>query len=103
VQIVSEVIEGEGANFDVEQRAEVVGRGVENLVRRLLEALGVQTFRVVVIEFVASEHTPRNLLIAGVRRATPDATARTRAREEIRLLKTYFGIGRQALDDLLSE
>jgi hypothetical protein len=70
---------------------------------RLLEALGVQTFRVVVIEFVASEHTPRNLLIAGVRRATPDATARTRAREEIRLLKTYFGIGRQALDDLLSE
>jgi hypothetical protein len=65
-----------------------------------LEAAGYATK---VIEFVASEHTPRNLLIAGVRRATPDATARTRAREEIRLLKTYFGIGRQALDDLLSE
>ena len=54
-----------------------------------------------VIEFVASEHTPRNLLIAGVRRERMDDAVRTRACTEILRLKEFAGIERQALDDLL--
>lgn len=55
-----------------------------------------------VIEFVASEHTPRNLLLAGVRRTDPtDASGRERAADAIRGLKTWAGIGHHALDDLL--
>lgn len=60
-----------------------------------LEAAGYATK---VIEFVASEHTPRNLLIAGIRRDQPDEAACARAAAEIAQLKTFFGIERQALD-----
>jgi SAM-dependent methyltransferase len=55
-----------------------------------------------VIEFIASEHTPRNLLVAGVRRDHPDEAARTRAAAEIRALKSFAGIQHHALDDLLA-
>lgn len=65
-----------------------------------LEAAGYSTK---VIEFVASEHTPRNLLIAGVKRATIDPAAGARAVAEIRQLKTFFGIEHHALDPLLPE
>jgi len=61
-----------------------------------LEAAGYATK---VIEFVASEHTPRNLLIAGIRREQPDEAARARATAAKAQLKTYFGIEHQALDD----
>jgi SAM-dependent methyltransferase len=55
-----------------------------------------------IIEFVSSEHTPRNLLLAGVRReGPPDATARERATGEIARLKSWAAIGHHALDDLL--
>lgn len=65
-----------------------------------LEAAGYATK---VIEFIPSEHTPRNLLLAGIRRETPDAAAQTRARAQIRQLKIYFGIEHHALDALLAE
>ncbi len=63
-----------------------------------LEAAGYATK---VIEFVPSEHTPRNLLIAGVRRDRPDEAARRRAIAQIRQLKTWAGIEHHALDVLL--
>lgn len=54
------------------------------------------------IEFVSSEHTPRNLLLAAVRRTVPDPAARERATAEIQRLKAWAGIEHQALDDLLA-
>lgn len=55
-----------------------------------------------IIEFVSSEHTPRNLLLAGVRRATPlPADAHQRATDAILHLKRWTGVTHHALDDLL--
>jgi SAM-dependent methyltransferase len=62
-----------------------------------LEAAGYQAK---VMEYVASEHTPRNLLIAGIRRERPDPSAQAAATEEIRCLKSFFSIRHQALDTL---
>lgn len=61
-----------------------------------LEAVGYQ---VRMVEFVASEHTPKNLLLSGVRTDPP--TPRPGAAEEIAVLKAYFGIRHHALDGLL--
>ncbi len=64
-----------------------------------LEAAG---YRTKVIEFVGSEHTPKNLLLAGLR-SGEDATSprRTQARGQLEALKTYFGLGPLALESLL--
>jgi hypothetical protein len=43
-----------------------------------------------VFEFVASEHTPKNLMIAAVRHSTPFADAA--AHRRIEELKAFFGI-----------
>jgi len=56
-------------------------------------------YRTKVFEFVASEHTPKNLMIAAVRLRTPFAD--TAARQKIVELKAFFGIQRHALDSLL--
>jgi len=53
-----------------------------------------------VIEFVASEHTPRNLLIAGIRR--DHHSHRDRTDQQIRALKEFFQIGKLASDDIAS-
>jgi len=64
-----------------------------------LEAAG---YRTKVIEFIASEHTPKNLLLAGIR-SDEDATSsrRSQARRQLAALKEYFGLGPLALDALL--
>lgn len=55
-----------------------------------------------VIEYVSSEHTPRNLLLAGVRRSqTPEPAAVERTTAEIVRLKAWAGIQHHALDRLL--
>lgn len=56
-------------------------------------------YRTKMFEFVASEHTPKNLMIAAVRHSRPftDAAARRRIEE----LKSFFGIQHHALDSLL--
>jgi SAM-dependent methyltransferase len=61
-----------------------------------LEWAGYQTK---LMEFVASEHTPKNLMIAAIREREPfrDQTARKRVED----LKTFFGIKRHALDSLM--
>src|SRR5439155_3937552 len=58
-------------------------------------------YRTKVFEFVASEHTPKNLMIAAVRGCEPfvDESAKKRIED----LKAFFGIRRHALDGLLDK
>lgn len=65
----------------------------------LLEAHGYQ---VKVFEFIDATHTPKNTMLAAVRRARPDAAASARARTEFAALKARFGIGHQHLETLLA-
>ncbi|MCC6781454.1 MAG: SAM-dependent methyltransferase [Planctomycetes bacterium] len=77
-----------------ERMAEWVTDGLRLLV---LEWAG---YRTKAIEFVGSDHTPRNLLLAGVRARAPFADpARRRAIDEFR---AFYGITSQALDPLLA-
>ncbi|MEI6085321.1 MAG: SAM-dependent methyltransferase [Verrucomicrobiota bacterium] len=52
-------------------------------------------YRTKVIEFVDSGHTPKNLMIVGIRDGKPLAT-----RAKIEQFKKFFGIQHHALDDL---
>ncbi len=56
-------------------------------------------YQVKTVEFVAPEHTPRNLLIAGILGGKPFTDAAVRDR--IVALKSMFGIGHHGLDPLL--
>jgi SAM-dependent methyltransferase len=58
-------------------------------------------YRTKIIEFVSSEHTPKNLMLAAIREREPFTDAA--AREKILELKTFFGIERHALDGLLEK
>lgn len=58
-------------------------------------------YRTKLMEFVGSEHTPKNLLLAAVREQEPFADAA--ARQRIVELKKFFGVGRHALDALLAK
>jgi SAM-dependent methyltransferase len=58
----------------------------------LMEAAG---YRVKIIEFIATEHTSKNLMIAGVKSETVD---RQRAREQYLALKALFGFQEHALE-----
>lgn len=80
-----------------ERLAEWVTDGLRALV---LEAHG---YRCKVIEFVGSEHTQKNLLLAAVRRDEGDpgmAAASAAAGEAAERLRTFFGVQQQALDSL---
>jgi hypothetical protein len=57
-------------------------------------------YRTKIMEFVASEHTPKNLMIAAVREREPFADPA--ARRQIEELKAFFQIERHALDPLLA-
>jgi len=56
-------------------------------------------YRTKLMEFVASEHTPKNLMLAAIREREPFADAA--ARKPIDELKAWFGIRHHALDDWL--
>ncbi len=56
-------------------------------------------YRTKVFEFVSTEHTPKNLMIAAILSDKPFAS--DDARERIEQFKTFFGIKRHALDSLL--
>jgi hypothetical protein len=56
-------------------------------------------YRTKVMEFVAGEHTPKNLMIAAIRGR--EAFADTTAKQRIDELKSFFGIKHHALDPLL--
>ncbi len=80
-----------------ERMAEWATDGLRTLV---LEHCG---YRTKAIEFVSSEHTGKNLLLAAVREAvSPTAERRAQTAAGIAAFKAFFGIGHQALDALLS-
>jgi hypothetical protein len=56
-------------------------------------------YRAKVIEFVPSTHTPKNLLLAGIRTNAPRDHARTR--DQIERVKAFVGVRHLALDSLL--
>jgi SAM-dependent methyltransferase len=58
-------------------------------------------YRTKIIEFVSSEHTAKNLMLAAIREREPFTS--DAAREKILELKKFFGIGRHALDSLLEK
>jgi SAM-dependent methyltransferase len=76
-----------------ERMAEWVTDGLRAL---FLEWAG---YRTKIIEFVSSEHTPKNLMLAAIREREPFTNEATRAK--IIELKQFFGIDRHALDGLL--
>jgi hypothetical protein len=78
-----------------ERMAEWVTDGLRAL---FLEWAG---YRTKVMEFIGSEHTPKNLMIAAVRER--DEFADVEARKRIEELKKFFGIEQHALDSLLEQ
>jgi SAM-dependent methyltransferase len=56
-------------------------------------------YRTKMIEFVSTEHTPKNLMIAAVRRGKPFVS--TRDRERVEEFKEFLGIKHHALDEWL--
>ncbi|MEW6306663.1 MAG: SAM-dependent methyltransferase [Verrucomicrobiota bacterium] len=56
-------------------------------------------YRTKMFEFIASEHTPKNLMVSAVREGEPFTSEA--ARERLVRLKEFFGIQRHALDALL--
>ncbi|GDY00875.1 methyltransferase [Planctomycetota bacterium] len=80
-----------------EKMAEWATDGLRALV---LEWAGYSTK---VIEFVSSEHTGKNLMIAGVRgEAVPEPEAKAKLGAKIAAFREFFGIRRHALDALLT-
>ena len=57
-------------------------------------------YKVKIIEFVASEHTPKNLMLAAVKTGEPFQDPA--ARERILRFKAFFSVQRHALDPLLA-
>ncbi|HEX8294406.1 MAG TPA: SAM-dependent methyltransferase, partial [Pyrinomonadaceae bacterium] len=76
----------------LEREAESV---TDSLRALLLESVG---YRVKVFEFVSSEHTRKNTMIAAVRR---DGAADADALAEFRALKEFYGVREQRLERLL--
>ena len=74
----------------LERQAEMLTDGIRAL---LLEAHG---YRVKVMEFISTEHTPKNLMIAATK-----ATPRPEAFDEIAALKAAYGITAHALETMI--
>ncbi|HZI20499.1 MAG TPA: SAM-dependent methyltransferase [Pyrinomonadaceae bacterium] len=79
----------------LEREAESV---TDSLRALLLEAAG---YRVKVFEFISTEHTRKNTMIAGVRRGGP--SDREEALRQFRELKEFYGVSGQRLETLLCE
>jgi SAM-dependent methyltransferase len=78
-----------------ERMAEWVTDGLRAL---FLEWAG---YRTKLMEFIASEHTPKNLMLAAICERAPFTNPAVR--EQIVALKKFFGIERHALDSLLEK
>ncbi|HEY0175719.1 MAG TPA: SAM-dependent methyltransferase [Pedobacter sp.] len=77
----------------LERQAEMVTDGIRALI---LEYFGYKTK---VFEFISDAHTPKNVLITGIK--IRDAAAQPEILEKIRETKAYFGIGYHHLERLL--
>ena len=78
-------------------RPQVRGQGIGAL---LLEASG---YAVKVFEFVSTEHTRKNTMIAAPRRASSNDGERRKALAEYRELKEFYGVREQRWERLLCE
>lgn len=89
------------APFDAPLRHGLLAERLSEWLTDALRALFLEWagYRVKVVEFVGSEHTPKNLLLAGVRTLRPYAD--TAVRDRILALKNTFGIGTFPLDPFL--
>jgi SAM-dependent methyltransferase len=81
----------------LEREAEAL---TDSLRALLLEAAG---YSVKVFEFVSTEHTRKNTMIAATRRASAVEGERERSLREYRELKEFYGIREQRLERLLCE
>ena len=77
----------------LERQAEMVTDGIRALI---LEYFGYKTK---VIEFISGQHTPKNILIIGVKQKE-DAARKAEVIEKIKAAKAYFGIGHHYLERL---
>jgi hypothetical protein len=76
-----------------ERQAEILTDGIRALI---MEAHGYKTN---VFEFIATEHTPKNLMIVG-RKTAGNTAGKKRAPEQTAAVQAMFGIGRHYLEGL---
>lgn len=84
----------------LERQAEMVTDGIRALI---LEYYGYKTK---VFEFISDAHTPKNVLVVGVKplnplKGTSDAKRKEEILQKIKETKAYFGIGYHHLESLL--
>ena len=85
----------------LERQAEMVTDGIRALI---LEYFGYKTK---VFEFISDAHTPKNVLVVGVKKSpkslvgSPKTEEQTGILERIKASKEYFGIGYHHLERLL--
>lgn len=85
----------------MERQAEMVTDGIRALI---LEYFGYKTK---VFEFISDAHTPKNVLVVGIKsnanegNANKRAARKTEIKQKIEETKTYFGIGHHHLERLL--
>ncbi|WP_240755288.1 SAM-dependent methyltransferase [Pedobacter sp. SYP-B3415] len=79
----------------LERQAEMVTDGLRAL---LLEYAGYKTR---VFQFISDSHTPKNVLVVGIKAKEPTAADRVRLLDQINTIKADFGIKRQHLEQLL--
>ncbi|SOD18476.1 class I SAM-dependent methyltransferase [Pedobacter xixiisoli] len=80
----------------LERQAEMVTDGLRALI---LEYFGYKTK---VFEFVSDVHTPKNVLVVGIRNKEQGATNKDEILQKIKDTKAYFGIGYHHLERLFS-
>ncbi|QIL38788.1 SAM-dependent methyltransferase [Pedobacter sp. HDW13] len=79
----------------LERQAEMVTDGIRALI---LEYFGYKTK---VFEFISDAHTPKNVLVVGVKGKALSAERKAEVLEKIKASKAYFGIGYHHLERLL--
>lgn len=79
----------------LERQAEMITDGIRALI---LEYFGYKTK---VFEFISDAHTPKNVLVVGVKRKALSAERKAEILQEIKATKAYFGIGYHHLERLL--
>jgi len=79
----------------LERQAEMVTDAIRALI---LESCG---YRVKIFEFIAGEHTPKNIMITALRDSRSDAASQDAARRSITEAKARFGIRTHYLESIL--
>lgn len=79
----------------LERQAEMVTDGIRALI---LEYFGYKTK---VFEFISDAHTPKNVLVVGIKSKGHGAKGKAETLEKIKASKAYFGIGYHHLERLL--